>query len=544
MCTESINGHVLLSMLRSGAGRLETSRADVNDLNVFPIPDGDTGDNMYMTLASGCQSASAVSRQGIGEVAAAASKGMLLGARGNSGVILSRIFAGLANGLEGLSEATPPQFHAAMRNAVKEAYSAVSHPVEGTILTVIREAVEAAPSDAASMEDYFGALLPAMEASLDNTPELLAVLKDAGVVDSGGAGLVCIFRGMASPDAGHAGDAPAAAGASSGPDLDAFGPDSELEFGYCTEFLLRLQNSKVEDAENFDETPIRRYLEGAGESVACFREGSVVKAHVHTDDPGAILSHCRRWGEYLTVKVENMTLMHNGTVAPRDNFKRRRKPFGVVTVASGAGLVQSLREAGADFVIDGGQTMNPSTADFLAAFARVQADTVFVFPNNSNIILTARQAAEMAGDTRVVVIPTRDFGAGYVAIASMDFSSNDVDAIEAAAVENASSVRTAMVSRSTRTAEIDGVDVHEGDFIGFCDSVIMTDSPDRSSAGRSLLEKAGAADCDVCLVFHGADVPSDEAEALAGELSDLHPMAEFKLVRGDQPVFDYIFVLC
>lgn len=527
---------MFLSMLREGTSRLSENRKAINDLNVFPIPDGDTGDNMYMTISAGCDDASGTS---LSELASSASKGMLLGARGNSGVILSRIFAGIAKGLSGSQEADVPSFAAAMKAGVKEAYSSVSKPVEGTILTVLREAVESASGD--TFEDYFESLSEGMEKSLERTPELLDVLKEAGVVDSGGAGLLCITKGMCDSLRGvHTSDEGISSGRKARLNLDNFGPDSVLTFGYCTEFLLRLQTAKVGDVAAFDESPIRDYLNSAGESVVCFREGSIIKVHIHTGTPGRILSDVQRWGEFLTVKIENMNLQHSGAPA----FARKRKPVGVVAVASGEGLINAFREAGADEVIEGGQTMNPDARSFLEAFGRVGAETIFVFPNNSNIIMTAMQAARMYSDANVVVIPSKDPGAGYVAVASTDFSAGDTEAVGREACANVEGVCSGMVSRAVRDSGQDGVQVLKGDFVGFSHKSILVDNPSRTGAALALAGRMGAADHDVMLVFSGADVDGAEAEALAAELQKAFPRTEIMMTPGGQPVYDYIITLC
>ena len=324
-------------MLCQGAARLEANRQTINDLNVFPIPDGDTGDNMHMTLCGGTSAGPAGS---LGETARTASQGMLLGARGNSGVILSRFFAGIAKGLDGLSDADLPTFIQALQEGVRSAYGAVSEPVEGTMLTVLREGVAAA--EGAGFEAAFQAMVREMKASLDRTPDLLPVLKEAGVVDSGGAGVLCIMEGMLDALEGRFSEAAAPASATPRPaaDLDRFGPDSELTFGYCTEFLLRLQTAKVGDPEQFDVAQIRDWLNGAGESVVCFKDGSIVKVHVHTRTPGDILSHAQRWGEFLTVKIENMTLQHSG-VTIRNQFTAATPPQAP---ASGNFTIHSVEE--------------------------------------------------------------------------------------------------------------------------------------------------------------------------------------------------------
>ena len=541
--TYNLDGSLYLEMLVQGCARLEKNRKEVNDLNVFPIPDGDTGDNMCLTLESGLAQASPLKGATLGEIAGAVSSGMLLGARGNSGVILSRIFAGMSKALAGQSQTDTSGFAKAVRAAVDEAYSSVSKPVEGTILTVIREGCEAAESSGnTSLETYVNSLLPAMEESLEKTPEKLDVLKEAGVVDSGGAGLLHIFHGFQDALLGIKNDSVAQATYSDKAPVDfsLFNEDTELKFGYCTEFLLRLQRSKV-DLVSFDEKEIEDYILASGDSVVFFREGSIVKVHVHTKTPGDILSHCQRWGEFLTVKIENMTLQHNHS-AFAEKKPVKRSGFGKVTVASGKGLSDAFREVGANFVVEGGQTMNPSVADFVAAFDKVPASTIFVFPNNSNIILTARQAAEIYADAEVRVIPTKDLGAGYVALASFDPSLGDSAAIEENLTQTAASVVCGMVSSSIRDTQKDGIDVHKGGFIGFRDDEILSSAQDPESAAIELCRKLEAASHDVAVVFTGAGASGPEAFMTAAGKE--FPMTEFMFHDGGQAVFDYIIILC
>ena len=539
-------------MLCQGAARLEANRQTINDLNVFPIPDGDTGDNMHMTLCGGTSAGPAGS---LGETARTASQGMLLGARGNSGVILSRFFAGIAKGLDGLSDADLPTFIHALQEGVRSAYGAVSEPVEGTMLTVLREGVAAA--EGAGFEAAFQAMVREMKASLDRTPDLLPVLKEAGVVDSGGAGVLCIMEGMLDALEGRFSEAAAPAPATPRPaaDLDRFGPDSELTFGYCTEFLLRLQTAKVGDPEQFDVAQIRDWLNGAGESVVCFKDGSIVKVHVHTRTPGDILSHAQRWGEFLTVKIENMTLQHSGVTirnqfsdapaeAPQESFAQRRRRYAVIAVASGEGLVRAFKDAGVEEMIEGGQTMNPSAADFLAAFDRAGAETLFVFPNNSNILLTARQAASLYDKAEVIVLPSKDVGAGYVAASSLDRDCKDPTEIRAAAEAAIASVVTAQVSRANRDASMNGVAVHDGEFIAYVHDRILCATADRSEAAMQAAQALSMEEHDVALVFRGQDVPGEEAERLTAALQARFPRTEVILSDGGQPIQDYILTLC
>lgn len=538
MKTYTINGALFTNMMRLGAARLNNFREEVNGLNVFPIPDGDTGDNMYMTILSGCEQITDDKNINLGKCAADVSRGMLLGARGNSGVILSRIFAGIAKGLEGIGNAGLPYFHNAMQYGVQESYKAVSNPVEGTMLTVFKDGVnKAGESSSSSFEEYFNALCNELDASLERTPSLLDVLMKAGVVDSGGAGIVCIFKGMRDAVCGVRASAPESAKESSSKvDFNAFTEDSELEFGYCTEFLLRLQRSKV-DLDNFDEKVISDYLTSVGESVVFFREGSIIKAHVHTRRPGDILNRCQQWGEYLTIKIENMTLQHHENHMEDKTLKGPRKRTAVVSVASGEGLVRTFKDTGADIVIEGGQTMNPSAADFINAFRTLNAETVYVLPNNSNIILTAGQAAGMYKDSEIVVIPTKSIGEGYCVLGSLDLSGTRDDVLRQAA-EAMESISTAMVSVSIRTTE----DTREGEYIGFTKGNILCSTPDRKQTCLDLCGKMDADGKDVILIFKGCGVGEDESAELCDALQERYPMAEVIMNDGGQPVFDYIFI--
>ena len=542
--TSELDGLTFVAMLRQGAVSLGKDKTVINDLNVFPIPDGDTGDNMLMTLKAGC--AALEGHLGaLSELSSAASSGMLLGARGNSGVILSRIFAGLAKGLKDVVVADPKTFAKAMQSAVEEAYKSVPVPVEGTIITVLREGV--AGADAGSdLNHYFETLLNAMQVSLDHTPELLQVLKEAGVVDSGGAGLVSIFRGMNEALNGiisEEGIVPSMA-ASPTVELDKFTENSTLEFGYCTEFLLRLMRSKV-DLDAFDEKIIFDYLNQVGESVVAFREDSIVKVHVHTFTPGVILNEMQKYGEFLTIKIENMALQHHQSTNQNNaSFKLPSKPYGIVTVASGEGLINAFREFGVDEVIAGGQTMNPSTQDFLDAFARINAQHILVFPNNNNIKMAADQAAELYKNADIRVLPSTTIGEGYYGIGAIDRDNPNVDEVITNVTEIMESIATGIVSTAIRDAEGDQVSVHTGDFIGYSGKQILSASTDRETAAKNLVERLGAASRDVMLVFNGEDVPSEEAERLVADLQTQYKDLEIMLNNGAQPIYDYIFVLC
>ena len=539
----TIDGTMFANMIKGGAANLYANRQAINDLNVFPIPDGDTGDNMYMTIDAAAGKADA--GVGLGETARSAAHEMLLGARGNSGVILSRIFSGIAKGLGDCEKADTEAFVGALRSGVDEAYGAVAVPVEGTILTVYREAVEYAEKHCVggSFESLFDGFIGELNRSLDRTPELLDVLAQAGVVDSGGAGFIYIAEGMYAALRGIDFDAGGEVGGAKRVDISAFTEDMELEFGYCTEFLLRLQNKKT-DIENFDLQSFIDWLNSVGDSVVAFKEGSVLKVHVHTMRPGDILNHCQEYGEFLTTKIENMTLQHNETHQKPEKQLRRKvtKEYGIVAVAAGAGLQEIFRSLGCDVIVDGGQSMNPSAQAMLDAYEQAAAKTVFVFPNNSNILLTAQQAAAMT-DADVRIIPTKTVGEGYAAISMFDPSEGGADVIEHSLNEIVSGVITGMVSVASRDTQRDGVEVKEGDFIGFVGDEILVDDPDRGKALYQLAKRLNAERYDIMLILAGEDPDPAECMRAQQTLASEYSRTEVIMLDGGQPVFDYIMIL-
>jgi len=552
METSTLSGVLFASMIKGGAKNLSNNKEIVNELNVFPIPDGDTGDNMSMTIDSGFAAVSDISESdSLDRISSSAAKGMLLGARGNSGVILSRIFAGIAKGFLGAEYADVRLLGDAFMNGVEEAYGAVSVPVEGTILTVYKDAVEYANSkisDVTTLRDYFEYFTDELKRSLDRTPSLLAVLREAGVVDSGGAGFVYIAEGMKRALDGDIIDEDVHEHSTvSRPkiDISSFNADSELKYGYCTEFLLQLLNSKT-DPSKFDIDALISYLNGIGDSVVAFLDGTIVKVHVHTLVPGDVLNHCQQYGEYLTLKIENMTLQHNETII-RNRYetplKKPHKKYAIVSVASGEGIKNTFISLGTDVVVDGSQSMNPSAEDFIKAFEKIDAETILVFPNNGNIVLTANQAAALYTKAEVRVIPSKTIGEGYSAISMLDVSSGDTDAIIADAMEAIEGVVTGLVSRAVRDTEKDGVTVRKGDYIGFVGDTIYTDDNDRNGAALSLCDRLDAGSYDVVLLICGADVDSVESQSLYKLLSEKYKRTEFIMIDGGQPIFDYIIIL-
>ena len=541
---KTLDGILFARMVNSGAANLKAHAQEINDLNVFPIPDGDTGDNMLLTMLGGvhhdydCEQISVVAER--------VSSGMLLSARGNSGVILSQFFEGIKNGFSGLHTADTEAIGGAFRQGVKQAYGSVMTPTEGTILTVVREATEyACEQNTETPEAFLNAFIAEAKRSLERTPDLLPALKKAGVVDSGAAGLIYIVDGMMRAAVGEdIEDFAKISEQTQELDLDAFNEDSVLEFGYCTELLVRLQNAKT-DISTFDVKVIADYLQTIGDSIVTVRNGSIVKLHVHTMTPQKVLDFCQKYGEFLKIKIENMALQHNNTVTEEKGSapQKERQKYGVVAVACGEGLKQTFRERGADVIVDGGQSMNPSTEDFIAAFDEVNADVIFVFPNNVNIVLTAQQAAHLYGKSDVRVIESTTVGAGYASLAMLDIGSGDVDAIASELQSAMEGVITAEVSHCVRDASIDGTEMHAGDYIGFVGKELLAVNKNRFDTVCRMIDRIGLASYDVCIVFCGKDASDEEAQKIEEYVHSQYRGKEVYIINGGQDVYDYIMVV-
>lgn len=540
---QTINGLLFAKMLQTGCENLRAQAQDINNLNVFPIPDGDTGDNMLSTVIGGANAAGS-GEPSLSDTARRISDGMLLSARGNSGVILSQIFEGLADGLAGVEEADSQAILFALQEGVRHSYHAVLEPTEGTMLTVFRLATESVSAQVPSEpEKMLRSFLKEAKRVLQQTPEMLPVLKKAGVVDSGGAGLIAIGEGMLRALEGDAVPVMAQPTEASPQDVDVnlFTEDSVLEYGYCTELLLRLQRSKT-DIETLEVSALTDYLKGIGDSVVAVKAGSVVKIHIHTMTPDRVLAFCQRYGEFLKIKIENMSLQHNNVLqehAVEVQPQGERKPFGVVVAATGDGIKQLFEERGADVIVDGGQSMNPSAEEFIEAFRRVNADTIFVFPNNGNIILTAKQAAGMYRDSDVRVIESRTVGDGYAALSMLSFESGDVDRVEQELTEAMDGVVTAEVSKSVRDTD----EVHAGEYIGFVGQHILASGQSRAETVCATVEQLQERGFDICILLRGREVPSAEAEQLGAQLLSRYPGKEFYVMDGMQEIYDYIMIL-
>ncbi len=542
-----LTGKMYADMVVGGAAQLRANAREVNELNVFPVPDGDTGDNMSMTMEGGAAAASTESDD-LSAVALKISQGMLLGARGNSGVILSQFFDGIAKGFSGHDKADCETIANALKAGVKQAYAAVMTPTEGTILTVAREGVEYAVSrinENSTVDGIFSDLIKEMYTSLQHTPELLPQLKEAGVVDSGGAGLYYVIQGCYKILCGEEID-----GASALPppktntvDFSNFGPDSEMTYGYCTELLLQLQNAKC-DIEAFDEGIIKDFLVSVGDSVVAFKTGSIIKIHVHTKTPERVLEFCRGYGEFLTVKIENMSVQHSNIEENEKKQKPRSiKEFATVAVASGDGIEQLFTELGVDYIVSGGQTQNPSANDFVEAFEAVGARHIFVFPNNGNIVMAAKQAASLYTESEIHVIESKDLGMGYAAISAMNFQSGDPERIAETFTEAMSAVTTGFISPAIRDAELDGVHIEAGDFIGFVGKSMKVSCKSVTESAEELLTKMFENEAYLVTAFVGKDAASEDVAAVEEWISSNYPDVEFYTVDGGQDVYPFIFVV-
>lgn len=542
----TLDGILFARMVNSGAANLKAHAKEINDLNVFPIPDGDTGDNMLLTMMGGVHHDEATS-EGLDEMANRISSGMLLSARGNSGVILSQFFEGIKNGFSGLRTADTKEIGEAFRHGVRQAYGSVMTPTEGTILTVVREATEyACEQNTETPEAFLNAFIDEAKRSLARTPELLPVLKKAGVVDSGAAGLIYIVDGMmravVGEDVAYIGEF---SEQTQELDLDAFNEDSVLEFGYCTELLVRLQNAKT-DISSFDVSVVTDYLQTIGDSIVTVRNGSIIKLHVHTRQPQKVLDFCQQYGEFLKVKIENMSLQHNNTVAEEQKENapaKERKKYGVVAVASGEGLKQTFRERGADVIVDGGQSMNPSAEDFIAAFDEVNADVIFVFPNNGNIVLTAQQAAHLYDKSDVRVIESTTIGAGYASLAMLDTGSGDTDQIVSELTEAMQGVITAEISHCIRDAKMDNTEVHTGDYIGFVGKELLAANPNRLVTVCETIDALKFSQYDFCILICGKDATDEEARRIEAYVNARYRGKEIYIIDGGQDVYDYIMII-
>ena len=541
MSLKQINGIVFKQMVINGANNLANRSKYVDQLNVFPVPDGDTGTNMSMTMTAGAKELVSLEEASIGKVAKVLSRGLLMGARGNSGVILSQLFRGFATGLEGKDEADIEDIAKALESGVKTAYKAVMKPIEGTILTVARESAEAAGAKYETVEtivDLYDLVVNEMQISLNRTPELLPVLKEVGVVDSGGQGLLYIFEGFLKALKGETIVLEAQTEATGESAQTALSSD-EVEFGYCTEFIIRLD----EERTPFKEDVFRGRLEKLGNSIVVVQDEDIVKVHVHTLTPGDALNLAQKHGEFVKLKIENMTEQHNeiiGQNAPQSEpAKREQAEYGIISVVAGEGIKHLFEEQGCYYVIEGGQTMNPSTEDFLKAIDELNAKNIIILPNNSNIIMAANQAAQVTEDVNVVVVPSKTIPQGYTALMMFNEHASVEDNIEEMN-QAITEVKSGQVTYAVRDTQMNGVDIKENDFIGILDKDIIVSVPERFESACALVDKMIDEDSEIVTILYGEGVDEDEADELAEYIENKYDDVEVTIFDGQQPVYSYI----
>lgn len=544
-----VTGKLFKEMVLCGANTLHNNHPEIDALNVFPVPDGDTGTNMSLTFSAGAKEIEGMDSNNIGEISKKLSKGLLMGARGNSGVILSQIFRGVSMALQGHEESDAVLWAQALESGAKVAYKAVMRPVEGTILTVIRESSEAVVKYAKpgmEIEDVFSYFVKEAEASLERTPELLPVLKEVGVVDSGGAGLLLVFTGFLAGLAGETVDYVEIKSSDSAMNAVADIEGGEEGYGYCTEFIVRLEPSLV---DKFKEEQLKKELARIpGESIVVVQDEDIVKVHVHTLKPGNALNIAQRFGEFVKLKIENMqeqadTIQSNaGTIVGVDDNakpKREAKETAVISVCAGDGLKDAFLELHCDYVVSGGQTMNPSAEDMVQAVRDVNAKNVIILPNNSNIVMTAQQTATILEDeVNVIVIPTKTIPQGLSAciMFNPDASLDDNVAEMTEAVGN---VKTGQVTFAIKDTNIDGVEIKANDYMALVEKDIVACKDNKLKALKVVLEKLVDEDAELITLIYGEDVNDDDIEEIESFVEDNFE-AELEVVNGKQPVYSFI----
>ncbi len=546
MSKQTIDGRLFSKMLEGGAASLALHIQEINDLNVFPVADGDTGTNMARTINGGVSAISASEEERISAACECFAKGVLLSARGNSGVILSQIFAGISDGLASFDTVGARELAAAYKEGIKRSYAAVQNPTEGTILTVFRESANFAAeniTDKSTVDDFFRYHIDEAKRSLIRTKDILPVLAESDVVDSGATGYLYIAEGMYQTLLGKAPTMPynlSIPKESSEIDIDAFTRDSVLEFGYCTEFLLRLTTAKC-DPDTFEVSALISTLESlGGESIVAYKQGDIVKVHVHTFTPGSVFSAAQAYGEFLTVKVENMSLGHSGAPTKK---KQTNKKFSVLAVATGDGLSALFVDMGADRIIAGGQTANPSIEEFIAAFDSCDTEHIIVLPNNKNVILAARQAAELYDKAKVHIIETKSLMQGYSALSVITPGIKDIDALCKSAKLAAEGVIGIEVTRAVRDVTMNGLDIKEGDYIAITEGEINAVDKTAEDTAMAALAETDTDLCEIITVFTGKNVDGYRRAELTERIEEEYPDCEVTFYEGGQEVYDYMLAL-
>ena len=539
------------SMVQAGADRLQEHAEYVNSLNVFPVPDGDTGTNMNLSMISGAKAVSDSTSDKVGELATHLSKGLLMGARGNSGVILSQLFRGFAKQIPDVETLSGKELAAAFTHGVNTAYKAVMKPVEGTILTVARVAAEFGERKATETDDCVAvmtAVVSGAKKALAKTPDLLPILKEVGVVDSGGQGLLFIYEGFLSVLNGeyvpeNDFETPAAMdemiNAEHHRSVHSHLATEDITFGYCTEIMVKIGDGPTADTA-FEYDTFRNYLNELGDSLLVVNDDEIIKVHVHTEYPGEVMNYGQKFGSLMKVKVDNMRVQHE-TLLENDSapVKKPRVPYAIIAIAAGIGVQELFKSLGASYVISGGQTMNPSTEDILKAIDAVNADQVIILPNNKNIFMAADQAAEVA-DIPVVVVPSKTISQGMTAMLAF----NDQVGLaqnQAAMTEMLTSVVSGSLTHAIRDTAIDGITIKEGDFLGMIDGKIVVSKTDALEVAFETLKQMMDEETEIVTIIIGEEGTQEQAEQMEAALLAMNEELEVEIHHGDQPVYPYLF---
>ncbi|QBK25596.1 DAK2 domain-containing protein [Ureibacillus thermophilus] len=541
-----LDGTKFAEMVQMGSHHLTQNADFVDSLNVFPVPDGDTGTNMNLSMISGAKETAANAQKHIGKTAQSLAKGLLMGARGNSGVILSQLFRGFGKYLEKESEINAKQFAQAFQAGVDTAYKAVMKPVEGTILTVAREAAAKGMQVAEHEENIvkvMEAIVEEAKNSLQRTPDLLPVLKEVGVVDSGGQGLVIIYEGFLASLKGEA--LPQKSKVDSLEELvnaehhraQEYMSTEDIVFGYCTEIMVRFESGK----EPFDESKFREDLSKLGDSLLVVSDDEIVKVHIHTETPGIVLNEGQKYGSLIKIKVDNMREQHSAIVNAEktENQIKEKHPYAVVTVAMGEGISEMLKSIGASYVIEGGQTMNPSTEDIVKAVKEIGAEKVLILPNNKNIVMAAEQAVELL-DIEAAVVPTKTIPQGMAAILAFNPEAS-IEENKEAMTEAMAAVKTGQITFAVRDTTIDGVEIHKDDYMALADGKIVASTTNMLDAARQLLTELIDEESEIVTMIYGEDVSEEEVNEMVQFIEEQYPDIELDLVDGKQALYPFIF---
>ena len=551
MATKTINAEMLSKMFLGGAGNIEAKKEFINELNVFPVPDGDTGTNMSLTIMAAAKEVAALDNPNMETLAKAISSGSLRGARGNSGVILSQLFRGFTKAIRDTKEIDVLTLAGACEKAKETAYKAVMKPKEGTILTVARGIADKALELAETVDDleeFIPQVIAHAEEVLAQTPEMLPVLKEAGVVDSGGQGLLEVIKGAYDAFLGKEIDysqiAPSTAVNVTKVSADT---NAEIKFGYCTEFIIMTEKEFTDK----DERDFKAYLESIGDSIVCVADDEIVKIHVHTNDPGLAIQKALTYGQLTKMKIDNMREEHEEKLIrdaekvakqEKEKAKAEQKEFGFIAVSIGEGLNEIFKELGVDYIIEGGQTMNPSTDDMLNAIDEVNAKHVYIFPNNKNITLAANQAKSLVKDKEVIVIPTKTVPQGITAIINFvpDMSAEEN---EEAMLETIKYVKTGQVTYAVRDTRIDDKEIHKDDIMGIGDSGILSVGTDIAATTKDMVTQLVDDESELISIYYGSDVSEEDAEGLVAEIEEMYPDVDIDMHMGGQPIYYYVIAV-